>query len=79
MRKYANEVLLFVVNFGETDMQVAVNLPQHAFDYLQMPAMERCEAKDVLNGGIEEISFTPDKPVELNLHGLESKILKICF
>ena len=79
LRKYANEVLLFVVNFGETDMQAAVNLPQHAFDYLQMPAMERCEAKDVLNGGTEEISFTPDKPVELNLHGLESKILKICF
>ena len=79
LRKYANEVLLFVVNFGETDMQVAVNLPQHAFDYLQMPALEVCRAKDLLSGEVEEIRFTPDKPVELNLHGLGSKILKICF
>ena len=79
LRQQDNEVLLIVVNFGEVDMHVSVNIPQHAFDYLQVPAMKNCQAEDLLNGGTEEINFSPDLPVELDLKALEGKILKISF
>lgn len=79
LRQHGNEVLLIVVNFGETDMHVSVNVPQHAFDYLQVPVMKNYQAEDLLNGGTEKINFTPDMPVELDLRALEGKILKIRF
>lgn len=79
LRQQDNEVLLIVVNFGEVDMHVSVNIPQHAFDYLQVPAIKNCQTEDLLNGGTEEINFTPDMPVELDLKALEGKILKISF
>ena len=79
LRKYGKEVLLIVVNFSEMPMHVSVNLPQHAFDYLQMPAQATCQAKELLSGKTETISFSPERIVNLDLPALGGKILKITF
>ena len=50
IRKHANEVLLILVNFDEMPMPVSVNVPRHAFEYLQMPESETVQTVDLLTG-----------------------------
>ena len=77
LRKHANEVLLILVNFDEMPMPVSVNVPRHAFEYLQMPESESVQTVDLLTGEKETISFTSEKPVAVELPGWGGKILKM--
>lgn len=77
LRKH-NDVLLFiVVNFDGQPVNVAVNLPSHAFDYLKIQPMEECTAIDLLSDKKETISFVPYKATELDIAPCSGKILKI--
>lgn len=33
MRKYKNEILFFIINFDSQLVDVAINVPSHAFDF----------------------------------------------
>ena len=77
IRKHANEVLLILVNFDEMPMPVSVNVPRHAFEYLQMPESETVQTVDLLTGEKGTISFTSEKPVAVELPGWGGKILKM--
>ena len=77
LRKYEDEVLLVAVNFGDMNMRVAINIPEHAFQYLSMPRMENIKVKDLLTGKEEKINFTSNKPVGTDLPANSGKILKI--
>ena len=77
LRKFKNEVLLIIANFGDFPMKVSVNLPQHAFDYLKMPCYDKCKAEELLSGKTEEISFTYTEPTTVELPASCGKILKI--
>lgn len=77
LRKYEDEVLLIAVNFGDMNMRVAINIPEHAFQYLSMPQMESIKVKDLLTGKEEKINFTSNKPVGTDLPANSGKILKI--
>lgn len=77
LRKHASEVLLILVNFDEMPMPVSVNVPRHAFEYLQMPESESVQTVDLLTGEKETISFTSEKPVAVELPGWGGKILKM--
>ena len=77
IRKYKNEVLLFIVNFADISMRTSITVPQHAFDYLEMKEMDKYISTDLMTGKEEEISFTPNKTVNTMLPGLSAKIFKI--
>ena len=77
LRKQENEVLLIAVNFDETPAQVSINLPAHAFEYLNMPEYESITATNLLDSQKETISFTASKPVGITLPAYSGKILKI--
>lgn len=77
IRKYEDEVLLIAVNFGDINMRVAINIPEHAFEYLSMPKLENIKVKDLLTGKEEKINFTSAKPVGTDLPANSGKILKI--
>lgn len=77
LRKQENEVLLIAVNFDETPAQVSINLPAHAFEYLNMPEYESITATNLLDSQKETISFTASKPVAITLPAYGGKILKI--
>jgi alpha-amylase len=67
LRKWQDELLLVVVNFsGDTD-NVQVNIPGHAFDYLQLPE-GRFAAIDLLTGEttIERVQRDGCFPMTLN-------------
>ena len=77
LRKYEDEVLLIAVNFGDMNMRVAINIPEHAFQYLSMTEMGNIKVKDLLTGKEEKINFTSRKPVGTDLPANSGKILKI--
>ena len=54
-------------------------IPQHAFDYLQMPAFTRCTAQELLTGREEVISFNPNTPTAIDVPAYGGKLLKIKF
>ncbi|MDR0973136.1 MAG: alpha-amylase family protein [Prevotellaceae bacterium] len=76
LRKYKHEVLLVVVNFDSIAVNVAVNLPSHAFDFLQIPPIERIEARDLLSDATETISFLPYQATETHVDAYGGKLLK---
>lgn len=78
-RKHENEVLLIVVNFDAAPADIAVNLPAHAFDYLQIPQKEVYEATELLTGEKENISLLPYRATEMKICGYSGKILKLTF
>lgn len=77
IRKYENEVLLIVVNFDESPVQVGINIPQHAFDFLNIPQSEECQSIDLLSGSKETICLNTNKLTQIKLEGCSGKILKI--
>ena len=76
LRKYENEVLLFVVNFDSVPADVAINIPPHAFSFLQMPQVEQYQATELLTGKKETISLLPYKASDVTVKAYDAKILK---
>ncbi len=56
MRKYKNELLFIIVNFDSQLVDVAINVPSHAFDFLQIPQMESYQATDLMTGALKKKS-----------------------
>ena len=79
LRAFKNEVIVVIANFSEQSKHVAINIPQHAFDYLQLDPQNQCEALDLLTNEVESISFNPNQPIETYLPALGGKLLKIKF
>lgn len=77
MRKHHRELLLVVVNFDHQSVDIAINIPSHAFDYLQIPQTDTYQATDLLTGRTEEVSLLPYKALEISIDGYSGKILKI--
>ena len=77
LRHYEKELLLIVVNFDSIGVDVAVNLPAHAFDFLQLPQVDQCEAVDLLTGEKETLSLLPYKATDVKVGAWSGKILKI--
>ena len=74
-----NEVLLIIANFDEISAHVSVNIPAHAFEYLDIPPMACRQAIDLLTGEAEQLDFTPDKATHVYVDGFGGKILKFTF
>ena len=66
-----------MVNFDSIGVDVAVNLPAHAFDFLQLPQVDQCEAVDLLTGEKETLSLLPYKATDVKVGAWSGKILKI--
>ena len=77
LRTFKNEVIVVIANFSEQSKQIAINIPQHAFDYLQLEPQNTCEAIDLLTNDVEHISFSPTQPIETYMPPLGGKLLKI--
>lgn len=75
LRKADNEVLLVVVNFSDSDVTCGVNIPRHAFDYMQM-AEKSVNATDLLTGDTVMLPLKADSAVELNIPAYGARIYK---
>lgn len=77
LRKHADELLLIAVNFDAASADVAINLPAHAFNVLQLPQLQSCTATDLLSGQEENLSLLPYKATDVCIGAYGAKILKI--
>ena len=79
LRKADNELLFIAVNFDNDPVHVAINLPSHAFDYLQVAQQESCQAVDLLTGCTEELSLLPYRATEFSIPAHGGRIWKITW
>lgn len=70
LRHMGKDTILVVVNFDSIDVDVRVNVPQHAFDYLGIKPGER-QATELISGGKATVNLSSDSPVEVKIpaHG----------
>ena len=70
MRSVPGETIIVVVNFGDNHADVNVNIPQHAFDVLSIPAGVY-HAEELLTGSRSSLVITPDVPFSTHIdsHG----------
>lgn len=79
LRKEENEVLLIVVNFDDFAKEIAINIPTHAFDYLQIPPCEEYSARELLSGKEQKLSFVAYKATNITIDRYGVMIYKITF
>lgn len=77
LRKYKDDIVLVAVNFDAYPADIAINLPSHAFDYLQMPQLDSTPATELITGKEEKISLLPYRATDLHLDACSGKLLKI--
>ena len=75
LRKFEDEVLLVVANFGPDRVNTSVNIPAHAFDFLGLPEKE-VRAIDLLTGQEMDIELKKDGAVDLDLRPYTGRIYK---
>lgn len=76
MRSYATETLVIAVNFDSVSCDLSVNIPQHAFETLNLPQGEAI-ATDLLTGDKMRKSFSQDKPFETFIAPFDAVVWKI--
>ena len=76
LRKYANEVLLVVVNFAQEETECSVCLPHHAFEYLGIPE-KTVTASDLLSkGDTTSFELKAGNVIKMSVPGYSGKIYK---
>lgn len=75
LRKFEDEVLLVVANFGPDRINTSVNIPAHAFDFLGLPEKE-VRAIDLLTGQEMNIELKKDGAVDMDLRPYTGRIYK---
>ena len=75
LRSFGNTTLLVVANFGEAETHVRVNIPAHAFDYMELTEGKK-DMVDLLSGDQQMAILQQDSPVEMVVAGLSGRIYK---
>ena len=75
LRSFGNTTLLVVANFGEAEAHVRVNIPAHAFDYMELTEGKK-DMVDLLSGDQQTAILQQDSPVEMVVAGLRGRIYK---
>lgn len=75
LRKFEDEVLLVVANFGPDRINTSVNIPAHAFDFLGLPE-KKVRAIDLLTGQEMNIELKKDGAVDMDLRPYTGRIYK---
>lgn len=76
MRYFKGELLLVVVNFDDHDVEVSVNIPAHAFDYLRLKE-KRAVATDLLAGDTQAMALKRDGSVAMSVAARSGRIWKL--
>ena len=75
IRSTKTESILIVVNFDGHDCEVGVNIPDHAFSFLELP-VGKVKATNLLDGSNVNLQLTPATPVKVALKAHGAALLK---
>lgn len=76
MRSYATETLVIAVNFDSEPCDLEINIPQHAFDTLNVPQGETI-ATDLLTGDTMRKKLSQNEPFETYIGSYDAVVWKI--
>ena len=76
LRRSAEQILLIIVNFSPNQQTVHVNIPEHAFNYLQM-SQGNCKAIDLMANKEQTVAWQADRPFVTQVMGYGGKIYEI--
>lgn len=76
LRGNGKEMILVVANFGELQTSSVITIPSHAFDYMCIPSVNSCKAKDLLSGETLTVPLLPDGKIRLTVPPLSGVVLK---
>ena len=77
LRKKDKDLLLIASNFEDKDVNVTVNIAEHAFDYLGIGKWKEYAAKELINGETRPMTLSPDSPVAISIPANSGVIWKI--
>jgi glycosidase len=75
LRKHGKELLLVVANFSDEEVEIDVNIPAHAFDFLQMTPGKH-SAIDLLTGEKTDFDLQPDGSLHLTIAPWYGRVYK---
>lgn len=78
LRKKGDDILLIVTNFDDKHVDIDINIPEDAFQYLNQKEWKKASAVDLLTDTKwKKLTFTSTQPIHLSLDAWKGVILKI--
>ena len=77
LRADGKDAILVVTNFIDQPLNTTVNIPQHAFDYMELKAQDNIKVKDLLSGQTFNVNLHPDTPVRITVPAQSGVVLKL--
>ena len=76
LRSDGHDAILVVTNFTDQPLYTAVNIPQHAFDYMELRESNGTTVKELLSGQTFKANIHPDTPIRITVPAQSGVILK---
>lgn len=76
LRRSGRQLLVVVVNFDSLDRNIKLNIPEHAFEYLNLPDGKDIEGEDILTGASEAVRLSSQEPLSIIVPKNGAAILK---
>ncbi|MGX8689615.1 MAG: alpha-amylase family glycosyl hydrolase [Bacteroidaceae bacterium] len=76
LRSDGKDIILVVTNFTDQPLYTAVNIPDHAFDYMEIKEKEGVMVQDLLSEQAFRINIRPDSPVRITVPAQSGVVLK---
>ena len=76
MRSDGKESVLVVTNFSDQPLNTTVNIPQHAFAYMELKEKDGATVKELLSGQTFKTNIHPDSPIRVTVPAQSGIILK---
>ena len=76
LRRSGRQLLVVVVNFDSLDRKIKLNIPEHAFEYLNLPDGKDIEGEDILTGASVAVRLSSQEPLSIIVPKNGAAILK---
>jgi len=67
LRSDGHDAVLVVTNFTDQPLNTSVNIPQHAFDYMELSERDNVTMHELLSGHTFRTGLHPDTPVRIRI------------
>ena len=76
LRRSGRQLLVVVVNFDSLDRNIKLNIPEHAFEYLNLPDGKDIEGEDIRTGASVAVRLSSQEPLSIIVPKNGAAILK---
>lgn len=77
LRGTPDELILTVVNFDNSEAEIVVHIPEHAFEFFQLVKNNNFAAFPLLTDRKEKINFAKNHPLRINIAANSGELYKI--